>query len=459
MAANILFDPTISDAQAIRLAGRVTYGVNRETARIARELGYEGFVDWQLDYENIDDSALEEALHAELPTLSMSAAELANYFRETEMPGVAQRELLVATVLRQAFSPRQLFERMVEFWSDHFNVGVTDVATSTLKPIEDRDVIRPLAMGRFETLLQADAKSPAMLYYLDNFNNTASGPNENYARELMELHTLGVDGGYTEDDVKEAARVFTGWSIRPPGQFVFRRRDHDFGEKQVLGEVFLPGSGRVEGERLLTLLAEHPSTAMHIAFKLARRFVADEPEQALVEDVALAFSSSQGDVRETLRALLLHDSVREAPAQKLKRPNEFVAGALRGLEATGAAGLVRELLSTLDSAGQLPFQWPAPNGYPDIRAYWQSSTGFLVRFNAATEWPERVAGRSPVLGQSQAYRNAAEQVAFLADALLPQGLDQRAQAEIITHVSALPRRDRGAAIAALLLAGPNNQWR
>lgn len=459
MAAEPLINPTIADAEAIRLAGRITYGVNRATAEAVRQLGYEGFVEWQLDYEGIDDSALESALQAELPTLSMDAAELAEFLRLQEQAGQARLELVVATLVRRAFSPRQLYERMVEFWTDHFNVTVGNAISGFLKPLEDRQVIRPLAMGRFEDLLQADARSPAMLEYLDNFNNTRDGPNENYSRELLELHTLGVDGGYTENDVKEAARVFTGWSIRRPGEFVFDPRNHDFDEKEVLGEHFPPGVGELEGERLLTLLAGHPATASHIATKLARRFVSDQPDADVVTAVAGTFSASGGDIRETLRTLLLHPAVRTAPARKLKRPNEFVAGVLRGLEIDPKEGVIRAAAGALQSAGQSPFQWPAPDGYPDIRPYWQSSTGFLMRFNSASVWARETAGRSPLLLQSRAFRNATQQVEFLAAALVPQGIDDRSQDQIASHAATLAPYDRPQAIAALLLAGPENQWR
>lgn len=298
-----------------------------------------------------------------------------------------------------------------------------------------------------------------MLYYLDNFNNTVGGPNENYSRELMELHTLGVDGGYTEDDVKEAARVFTGWSIRPPGRFVFRPLNHDYGEKEVLGEHFPAGVGRREGERLLTMLAEHPSTAMHIATKLTRRFVADEPDEDVVAAVVDSLTGSGGDIREALRTLLLHPAVREAPARKLKRPNEFVAGVIRGLETGPNEVILRAMSTALANAGHLPFRWPAPNGYPDVRPYWQSSTGFLVRFNTATQWTALAADRSPLLRQARVLRSPARQVEYLEEALLPQGLADHSRGKITGHAATLPPRDRPAVIAALLLAGPENQWR
>ena len=462
MAADPQVDFDLNDAEAIRLAGRLTYGADRSTAAAVRRMGYEDFVEWQLDYENIENRELENTLLANLPTLSMSVAELSELVRGSDDPRTRtqpQRELLAATLIRRAFSPRQLYERMVEFWSDHFNAPVENLISGLLKSVEDREVIRALAMSRFEDLLQADAKSPAMLYYLDNFNSTVRGPNENYSRELMELHTLGVDGGYTEDDVKEAARILTGWSFLDNGLFVFRRFAHDFGEKQFLGETFPAGVGQAEGERMLALLAGHPSTATHIAKKLARRFVSDQPDEAVVAEVAAAFTASGGDVRETLRALLLHPLVRSAPAQKLKRPGEFVAGLMRGLDMAPGPDVIRAVVAALESAGHLPFRWPAPNGYPDVRPYWQSSTGFLVRINIASQWTAALSPRSRLFGVARGLRRVNDQVEYLQWALVPQGIPAESLAAVAQYAASLPAADRPAAIAALLLSGPENQWR
>lgn len=459
MAAQTAEKLVAADAELIRLAARVTYGANRQTLEAAESLGYEGFLDWQLDYESIDDGGLESLLADRLPTLTMDAAELAAFLREQENANLAQREMAIATIVRKAFSPCQLYERMVEFWTDHFNVAVSNAALAFLKPLEDREVIRPLAMGRFEPLLQADAKSPAMLYYLDNFNNTAAGPNENYARELMELHTLGAGGGYDENDVKEAARVFTGWTIRRPADFAFNPLAHDWGEKQILSLHLPAGGGVSDGEQLLAFLAGHESTASHLATKLSRRFVSDQPGLGLVERVAEAFLASGGDIRVMLRAVLLDSEVRQAAPAKLKRPNEFLAGALRGLEVTPGAVVVREIFESLQAAGHLPFQWPAPNGYPDIRGYWQSSTGFLMRFNTALEWSARFSARSALLAEAGSIRGIGRQVDFLADALVPTGISPEARGVLVTQATSVPADQRPATIAALLLAGPDFQWR
>ena len=459
MAAPAAADIGTETAELIRLAERITYGANRRTLAIAERLGYVGFLDWQLEYEAIDDGGLETALAERLPTLTMDAAALAAFIRDREQLARAQRELTIATLLRQAFSPRQLYERMVEFWNDHFNVAITNLATGFLKPLEDRQVMRPLAMDRFEALLQADAKSPAMLYYLDNHNNTAAGPNENYARELLELHTLGVDGGYTETDIKETARVFTGWTFRRPAEFVFNPRAHDWGPKQVLSLDFPGYGGPAEGERLLGHLAGHDATARHLATKLARRFVADQPGAGLVEATAEAFSTSGGDIRATLRRLLTEPAAREAGAVKLKRPNEYLSGVLRGLEVAPDARRLRRVYRALDDAGQAPFRWPAPNGYPDVRDYWQSSAGFMVRFNTAFEWSRGLAGESALLREAAGVADARQQVEMLAGALVPGGLSPASSRAAADYARTLDPAERPAAVAALLLAGPDNQWR
>jgi len=442
----------------VRLADRITYGANRSLMQQVEALGYAGFVDQQLDHESIDDSELEGVLHAILPTLAMTPQELYDHVFEEQNFGAPQRDLLIATLIRRTFSPRQLFERMVEFWSDHFSVSATSLPVSLFKFTEDRDLIRQHAMGDFETLLQGDAASPAMLYYLDNFSNTAEGPNENYARELLELHTMGVDGGYTEGDIKEVARVFTGWSIRLPGEFLFRSFTHDWGTKQVFGQQILP-TGFEEGRLVLSLLAGHPSTARHIVTKLARRFSADIPAERLVDDVTDAFVSSNGDIRETLRSLLLHPLVAESQAIKFKRPNEFASGLARALETELSQQSLSATFETLSSAGHLPFQWPAPDGYPDRREYWQSTNGLLVRFNSAAAWTEALAPQSEVLLQAAAIDGPLAQIDFLSASLRPQGLEPATRRRMLRYANTLDDAERPAALAAWLLSGPEAQWR
>ncbi len=444
--------------QLVRLANRITYGANRQLLQVAESLGYAGFVEWQLDHEALESSDLEGLLEEILPTLTMDAQALYTHVIEQENFGAPQRDLTIATLIRRTFSPRQLYERMVEFWGDHFNVPVNQIPLGMFKLVEDRDLMRAHAMADFGTLLQGDARSPAMLYYLDNFTSTAEGPNENYARELLELHTMGVDGGFTENDIKEIARVFTGWSIRIPGQFQFNFSAHDWGAKQVLGRQ-IAASGLAEGETVLSILAAHESTAQHIAIKLARRFFADIPEPRLIDDVAGAFLQSGGDIRETLRTLLLHPNVVGTMAIKFKRPNEFVSGLARALETELSEQSLSTIFETLNSAGQVPFGWPAPDGYPEDRSYWQSTNGMLVRFNAATAWTSQLGEQSAIIRQAEQLDGPIPQLEFLSRTLRPEGLEPTMRRKMLRYANKLSDDERPAAVAAWLLSIPQGQWR
>lgn len=364
----------------VHLLNRISYGVTREQLDLARNMGYEAYVEWQLNYEAIDDSELETFLTNAMPTLNFGFDDLRD--REQDdllpMPG----ELIVGTLLRRAFSPRQLYERMVEFWNDHFNVFLFNGPLQYLKPIEDRQVMRPHALGNFHDLLRADAASPAMLYYLDNYNNTNLGPNENYARELMELHTLGVGGGYSENDVKEVARCFTGWTIDIDVDefFTFVPFLHDNEAKTVLGTSITSG-GMADGEAVLELLANHPATGQFLATKLVRRFVDDTPPQSLVDAVAATYSSSAGDIREMMRTLLYSDEFRNSQDAKFKRPAEFTLSILRTVDPFIVERGVTLLAESLQSLDDLPFTWETPDGVPDIIDDWLNTGALLNRWN------------------------------------------------------------------------------
>jgi len=444
--------------ELLRLVERTTYGGNRQWTGIVESLGYEGFIDWQLQGEAIDDGGLEDALASTLPTLSMDAETLADHTFEQGNFGDAQRDLIVATIIRQIFSPRQLFERLVEFWSDHFNVPLNSARSGYFKALEDREMVRPRALSTFENLLMGSAKSPAMLFYLDNFSSTAEGPNENYAREMFELHTLGVDGGYRETDIKETARVFTGWSIRQPASFNFYALAHDNGTKTVLGEVIEP-AGVSEGETLLARLARHEATARFLSTKLVRRFVADDPEREVVDSVAQSFLDSGGDIPTTLKTLLMLPQVRETLALKLKRPNEFSAAMFRGLEIALNDAVLTSHYQALLAGGHVPFSWPAPNGYPDARAYWQSTNGFLMRFNRSSELPHRSLQSSALLQEVAGLRGLDEQIERLERGLRPQGLGAAERRLLKRYSRRLPAEQRPAALASWILGGPEAQWR
>ncbi len=372
-----------------RLVQRTTMGQTpAEMARIAR-LGYEGYLDYQLDYRAIDDRELEDALAAALPSLSLSAAELFSRYRENQ--GVPAFELIAASVYRALYSPRQLFERMVVFWTDHFNIHLFSDAQPLLKPVDDRQVIRRHALGKFPDLLSASAHSPAMLIYLTNDSNVKGAPNENYARELMELHTLGADNGYTQKDVREVARCFTGWGIAGarsarPGEFEFDPSRHDNGTKKVLGRTISEGGVR-DGERVLEILAGSRRTAKFLARKLLVYFWGYEPRKKDVNRVAASYMKTGGDIRAMLRVVLKRGRLERA-RPKLKRPFHLTTSALRGLFAR--LDNPGHLLESLFGAGHLPFNWPPPNGYPDSQGFW---SGFVLpRWNWGATFLDRRAG-------------------------------------------------------------------
>jgi uncharacterized protein (DUF1800 family) len=316
------------------------------------------------------------------------------------------RELQQAKLLRAIFSEKQLQEVMVDFWFNHFNVFGQKDADRWLLTSYERDAIRPHALGRFKDLLTAVAQSPAMLYYLDNFMSQMEQPapppkfdadgnplpqprrpglNENYARELMELHTLGVDGGYTQNDVIEVARCFTGWTIGPRGNmaFTFRPRIHDRGEKTVLGTRIAPGGGIEDGLRALDILSKRASTAKFVSRKLCQRFVADEPPAALVDRVAARFTETGGDIREVVRAVLTSPEFFSPKhyRNKIKSPLDLVASMVRatGASTNGAAPLIQAVARM----GAPLYLCQPPTGYGENSSEWLSSATLLERMNFA----------------------------------------------------------------------------
>ena len=369
----------------------------------------------------------------------------------------ALTELMQAKLLRAAYSDRQLEEVMVDFWFNHFNVFSGKGQVRVYLNEYERDAIRPHVFGTFRELLQATAESPAMLFYLDNWQSSApegartaaprpengrmsprnpnrmpagsgnvnrpgqmdrqrtladlppglqnrrGGLNENYARELMELHTLGVEGGYTQKDVQEVARAFTGWTIANPrqgGGFRFEPRMHDDGEKVVLGQTLKAGGGKKDGEMVLDLLAKHPSTAQFIATKLARRFVADEPPKALVERAARRFRETGGNIRDVVRTIVTSPELYapEAYRAKVKSPFEFVVSAVRatGIDMSNAMPLV----IAVRNLGMPLYGCQPPTGYADKAEAWVNSGALLNRMNFAVSLTasrqERGAGVRPL---------------------------------------------------------------
>jgi len=316
-------------------------------------------------------------------------------------------ELTEAKIYRAALSNRQLSEVLADFWFNHFNVFLNKGADKWLTTSYDRDAIRPNVLGHFSDLVKATAQSPAMLFYLDNWTSIAPdagarirrvapkararGINENYARELMELHTLGVDGGYTQKDVQEVARCFTGWTIEEPNRgakFRFAERVHDKGEKLVLGVKILAGGGIEDGLKVIEILSTHPATAKFISRKLAQRFVADDPPQTLIDRMAATFTKTNGDIKAVMHTMIQSPEFfsQGAYKAKMKSPLEMVAGALR---ATGAT-----LTNTLPAAqaiagmGQPLYRKQEPTGYSNNGEEWLNSAGLLARINFAVALSE-----------------------------------------------------------------------
>lgn len=462
------------DADALLLS-RTSFGINdAELARV-RAVGRAAYVAEQLDPLRIDDGLLPLRLASLFPSLPLNNAQLIEIYARSDDPRQRLRpyaELQGATLLRQIYSRRQLFEVLVEFWSNHFNVTHSDGVARYYKTVDDRDVIRAHALGRFVDLLKASARSPAMLVYLDNASNVVDGPNENYARELMELHTLGVDGGYDETDVREVARCFTGWGLQAQA-FRFYANRHDYGAKRVLGRDLPAGQGVQDGLAVLDLLAAHPSTARHIARKLLCRFVGDTPAAELVERIAAVFARTQGDIRATVAAVLDSAEFAASADAKFRRPAEYLIACLRTTTAilSGEEGL-RVVTTALAEQGQTPLNWPAPNGYPDVRGYWLNTAALLSRWNFALALFQRGPAAGLHVDAASLRGDAVTPTALvdrLASRLLRRPLQPDARALLIayaaagdevTAVLAPARLDRTAReVGALLLASPYHQYR
>jgi uncharacterized protein (DUF1800 family) len=302
---------------------------------------------------------------------------------------VVNQDLIESKLLRAIYSDRQLEEVLTDFWYNHFNVFLDKGADRYMVTSYERDVIRPRVLSHFKDLLLATAESPAMLFYLDNWQSKAPGKgrqglNENYGRELMELQTLGVDGGYTQQDVTEVARCFTGWTIREPrqgGDFEFNEKVHDKGEKHVLGVTIPAGGGMSDGLKVLDILAHHPSTAHFISKSLAIRFVSDNPSETLVAKMARTFEKTDGDLREVMRTMLRAPEFWD-PANfraKMKSPLEMVASAVRAVN--GDVDFAQALAGQLNQLGEPLYRKLEPTGYSNRGSEWMNSASLLARMN------------------------------------------------------------------------------
>ena len=533
----------LDDAVIVHVLDRAGFGGSAEDVAHVRDLGLEQYIDEQLHPERLSDAAVRARL-ARFETLALDSSTIAERYyapllrerrnnrtdaavaaataagagrididpaerdrlRELRKNGrVVLDELGQQKVLRAVYSPRQLEEVLVDFWFNHFNVFAGKGPVRGYLTEYERDAIRPHVLGRFRDLLGAVAKSPAMLFYLDNWQSvdpqaaeamsrrrdrvgdgngvrgrigqrrieqrtgTPAAPeaiapvrqrmprglNENYARELMELHTLGVDGGYTQADVVEVARAFTGWTIRGPrqgGGYAFEGRRHAKGSKTVLGTTIDAG-GEGDGEAVLDLLAAHPATATFIAGKLARRFVADDPPPAVVARAAATFTRSRGDLRAVVRTILTSPEFLSAEARraKVKTPFEFVVSALRVTRAdvTDASAVVGQV-RTLGMP--LYFAQP-PTGYADTAAAWVNTGALVSRMNFAVDLTaNRVRGVRVDLPAAVGASDVAAARTWAMTRLL------RGQASPATS-SMLARGTDPPSIAALSLGSPEFQRR
>jgi uncharacterized protein (DUF1800 family) len=444
------------DEQVRQTLNRLTFGARPGDADVVASMGVDRWIDIQLSPSRVSDATMDAVLAGmetqrkqvfELIADHPDPQELQQRFNQRAAQARANPsaivpaafssadsllmrraqqttqqlvgQIIAAKLVRAVASERQLQEVMTDFWENHFSVFIQK-SPSRFSMVEyDRDVIRPHALGRFRDLLGAVAKSPQMLFYLDNWQsgvdsahpniveqriearraNAADplvqslatlprrrprGINENYARELMELHTLGVDGGYMQKDVQEVARALTGWTIDAPnlgGGFVFRPEQHDAGEKVVLGHTLAAGRGVEDGEEVLDVLSRAPATARFITTKLARHFVSDDPPPALVDRCARAFARTDGDIRETMRCIVTSPEFfsRAAYRAKVKTPFELVASAFRALGAP--ADTTPRSAQFVAQLGQPIFGRQTPDGWPDRGEAWMNSGAIMNRIN------------------------------------------------------------------------------
>lgn len=407
--------PLAPDQQAVHVLNRLAFGPRPGDVERVTRMGVRRWIDEQLAPEAIALPAPLTARLAGLDTVTRSAgASLDEYLalrkqvrdedegarqQRRERDARVAREAAEARLLRALESPRQLEEVMVDFWYNHFNVFAGKGIDRALVTSYENEAIRPHALGGFRDLLGATAKHPAMLFYLDNAVSSApdanpkakrkGGLNENYARELMELHTLGVDGGYTQQDVTELARMLTGWTFDQRrlaaggAGFRFDPKRHDQGSKTWLGQAIAP-DGQREGERALDVLAVHPTTARHLSRQLAQYFVSDDPPQALVERMTATWRASGGDIRAVLRTLFASPEFMstDAAGAKFKTPYQFVVSALR---ASGTAvANVGPLTNTMSQLGMPLYGCQTPDGYKNTQDAWLNPDALTRRIAFAT---------------------------------------------------------------------------
>ena len=464
---------------ALHALNRLGFGPRPGDVEAVLDRGIENYIDDQLNPR--PDSQLEARLAPLNNTLKLTTTQVLVAYADAGNQNSAIQayldNLYNAKLIRSVHTVNQLEEALADFWFNHFNVNINDNFVRYSIQSYERDAIRPNAMGRFENLLRATAEHPAMLYYLDNYLSQVgrtvngvliSGLNENYGREILELHTVGVDAGYTQSDVYEAARAFTGWGIENLGRggnFFYTPARHDNGSKSVFGLQLGAGGGKDDGDRLIKYLATHPRTARFVSTKLARRFVSDNPPDSLVDRMTEAWLASDGDIKSVMRAMIGSSEFwTEAftEVRKPKTPFEYVISSIRAIGGEVAAA-TRGVTAYLAQMGQPLYQCIPPTGYSDSGADWLNPSSQIYRMNFALDLAQGL-----VNGVSVNVRNFAvgadltnpTSVAKAANSAVFGGtitsgtLDAAIRVDTrITNPSSAVR------VSALLLAGPESQVR
>lgn len=480
---------------------------------------YQAFIDAQLAPSSIDDGAAASRLAAAgFQTLNKTIPQLwADHFQAEDWDVVMQpfSETVRATWIRAIHSKRQLFELMVDFWHNHFNVYADDIPFGPVWVHTDRDVIRPHALGNFRQMVEAVSRSPAMLFYLDNAFNSQEDANENYARELLELHVMGAgsylgsvdpgsvpvddDGvpvGYTEADVIEVARCLTGWTFNSTwvhwefgetGEFMFHEPWHDSGSKRVVGLDLPAGRGaEIDGQDMLDWICAHPATARFVSTKICRRVMADHPPQAVLDAATATFLShvdAPDQIAQVLRTILEHPTFLQTWGDKVKRPFELAVSMFRGAELdlpfTLDEGFTGWFLWEYYQTGQPLFSWHPPNGYPDSKHAWNSTSPRVMGWRLAnllvSMWDDDADGHLfDLVGRVPAgSRSASALVDFWSDTILGRPLPGGERSPLVAFMAqgADPDADlplgqgdwetdeRLRALVALILMCPSFLWK
>ena len=464
---------------ALHALNRLGFGPKPGDVEAVLDRGIEDWLNDQL--EPRPDGALESRLAPLNNTLRLTTTQvLVTYADSGNLASSVQAYLdnfHTAKIIRSVHTTNQLEEVLADFWFNHFNVNINDGFVRYAIQSYERDAIRPNAMGKFETLLRATAEHPAMLYYLDNYLSTAArtvngrliqGLNENYGRELLELHTVGVDAGYTQADVYDASRAFTGWGIDNVGRggnFRYLQTSHDTASKSAFGLQLSAGGQKDDGERLIKYLATHPKTARFVSTKLARRFVSDNPPQSVIDRMTDAWLASAGDIKTVMKAMIGSSEFwAEAfsPAGKPKTPFEYVISSIRAVGGDVTAA-TRGVTAYLSQMGQPLYQCIPPTGYSDLGSDWLNPSSQIYRMNFALDLAQGLVNGVTVnvrnfaqgadLTSPSSVAKAANSAVF--GSTIGQGtLDAATRVDTrITNPSSAVR------VSALLLASPESQVR